>query len=67
MNGRHLSLSKEVQAALTRGEREAARRLIREAVATGTRERFDLWDINVAQELLRLAENHGGLYANGEN
>jgi hypothetical protein len=67
MNGRHLSLSTEVQAALTRGEREAARRLIEEAVATGTRERFDLWDIRVAKALLKGEENHGGLYETGTN
>ena len=67
MNGRHLSLSKEVQAALTRGEREAARRLIEQAVATGTTQRFDLWDIRVAKALLRDEENHGGLYETGAN
>jgi hypothetical protein len=67
MNGRHLSLSKEVQAALTRGERESARRLIEAAVATGTKERFDLWDIKVAKALLRGEENHGGLYEDGQN
>ena len=67
MNGRHLSLSKEVQAALTRGEREAARRLIEEAAATGTKERFDLWDIHVAKALLKSEENHGGLYETRQN
>jgi len=67
MNGRHLSLSMEVQAALTRGEREAARRLIEAAVATGTKERFDLWDIHIAKALLKSEENHGGLYENGTN
>jgi hypothetical protein len=67
MNGRHLSLSTEVQAALIRGEREAARRLIEAAVATGTRERFDLWDIRVAKALLKSEENHGGLYEDGQN
>lgn len=67
MNGRHLSLSREVQAALTRGEREAARRLIEAAVATGTKERFDLWDIRVAKALLKGEENHGGLYETRQN
>jgi hypothetical protein len=64
MNGRHLSLSKEVQAALTRGEREAARRLIEAAVAV---DRWDAWDIHVAKALLKSEENHGGLYENGTN
>jgi hypothetical protein len=67
MNGRHLSLSKEVHQALTRGEREVARKLIDEAVATGTKERFDLWDIRVAKAMLRSEQNHGGLYENGAN
>jgi hypothetical protein len=64
MNGRHLSLSKEVQAALTRGEREAARRLIEESVAA---DRWDAWDIRVAKALLKSEENHGGIYETGKN
>ena len=64
MNGRHLSLSMEVQAALTRGEREAARRLIEEAVSV---DRWDAWDIRVATALLKSEENHGGLYETGAN
>jgi hypothetical protein len=67
MNGRHLSLSQEVHQALTRGEREVARKLIEAAVATGTKERFDLWDIRVAKAMLKSEENHGGLYENGTN
>ena len=64
MNGRHLSLSKEVQAALTRGEREAARRLIKEAVAAN---RWDEWDIHVAATLLKTDGIHGGMYETGKN
>ena len=54
MNGRHLSLTKEVQAALIRGHHDAARKLIDDAIAVG---RDDAWDIEVATELLN---SHGG-------
>jgi Tfp pilus assembly protein PilF len=55
MNGRPLSLSLEVQAALTRGHHEAARKLIDDAVAM---DKDDAWDIKVATELFK---SHGGL------
>ena len=61
MKGRHLSLTKEVQAALTRGHHEAARKLIDEAVVL---DREDAWDIEVATELFK---SHGGLHEDREN
>jgi len=64
MNGRHLSLSKDVQAALTRGEREAARKLIKESAAEN---RWDEWDIRVATALLKNDGIHGGMYETGKN
>lgn len=67
MNGRPLSLSKEVQAALSRGERQAAWTLIEAAIATNSTDRFDLWDIEVAVALMNDTETHGGLYEAGAN
>ena len=61
MNGRHLSLTKEVQAALARGHHEAARKLIDDAVAM---DREEEWDIEVATELFK---SHGGRNENGES
>jgi Tfp pilus assembly protein PilF len=54
MKGRPLSLSLEVQAALTRGHHEAARKLIDDAIAI---DKDDAWDIEVATELFN---SHGG-------
>lgn len=67
MNGRPLSLSKEVQAALSRGERHAAWRLIEAAIAQESTDRFDLWDIEVAVALMKDDDHHGGRYAAGQN
>ena len=67
MNGRPLSLSKEVQAALSRGERQAAWKLIEAAISEGSRDRFDVWDIEVAIALMNDGDHHGGIYEISKN
>jgi len=56
-----------VQAALSRGERQAAWKLIEAAISEGSRDRFDVWDIEVAIALMNNGDHHGGIYEIGKN